>query len=67
MSHDSTVELALKVTMIREKAIRVTEDDKNYYWLPRSQISFDEDVEEGQIAEITMPGWLASERGFAGY
>jgi hypothetical protein len=48
-----------------EKAILVTEDGgKTKSWLPKSQIEYDKVGETG--VEVTMPIWLAKEKGFAG-
>lgn len=48
-----------------EKAICVTEDGgKTEHWLPKSQIEYD--LRADNSVEVTMPIWLASEKGLAG-
>ena len=45
-----------------EKAIRVTDDGETYHWLPKSQIEYD--LRPKGLVEVTMPMWLAKEKGF---
>lgn len=49
-----------------EKAIKVSEsqDGEPSFWLPKSQIEYE--IKEG-LVEVTMPIWLAREKGVAGY
>lgn len=45
-----------------DKAIKVSDDGgKTEHWLPKSQIEYDE--RPGGIVEVTMPYWLAKEKG----
>lgn len=45
----------------RPLAICVTEDGgKTKVWLPKSQIEY---VQRGAVVEVTMPIWLAKEKG----
>lgn len=47
-----------------DKAIKVTqEDEAGYVWLPRSEIEFVYDDHTCEFAVITMPEWLAIEKG----
>lgn len=47
-----------------EKAILVTEGSYDEaVWLPKSQIEYEI---KGNLAEVTMPLWLAQEKKFAG-
>jgi hypothetical protein len=47
-----------------ERAIRFSEtgDDKDAVWLPRSQIEIEPASKAGYIT-VTMPEWLAKEKG----
>lgn len=49
------------------KAIKVSEsqDGEPSFWLPVSQIEYE--VKPGGTVEVTMPIWLAKEKGVAGY
>lgn len=48
-----------------ERAICVSEDGgKNRKWLPKSQIEYT--VLASKEVEVTMPAWLAADKGFAG-
>lgn len=45
-----------------EKAIRVSDDGgETFHWLPKSQIEYE--MKQGQVVEVTMPAWLAKEKG----
>lgn len=62
-------DLTLRVLVIREKAILVTEgltDEHGRqinHWLPLSQVEAEGDLEEGKVATITIPDWLVREKG----
>lgn len=44
-----------------DRAILVTEDGgKTKHWLPKSQIEYEV---KGQLVDVTMPVWLATEKG----
>jgi hypothetical protein len=45
-----------------EKAIKVLVKGEEF-WLPRSQIIFDDNSEVGQTVEIAVPIWLARDKG----
>lgn len=65
MSRDSKlVDIACVVREKREKAIAVVDgtmdpelNREKWFWLPRSQIEINDD------ATVTMPEWLAKEKG----
>lgn len=64
-----SIEIAVIVQAVRPKAIQVT-DTVNTGWLPRSQIiePDEDDIDElgkGEEIELTIPEWLAIEKGFA--
>lgn len=50
-----------------DKAIKVLEDQmgENAFWLPKSQIEYE--IKPSGTVEVTMPIWLAKEKGVAGY
>lgn len=48
-----------------EKAICVSEGSDNEFWLPKSQIEY-EMRNDGSV-DVTMPIWLAKEKGVADY
>jgi hypothetical protein len=44
-----------------DRAVKVTEDGgKTEHWLPKSQIEYEI---RGSLVEVTMPVWLAKEKG----
>lgn len=59
---DKVVDVALRKLGETDRALKVTEGEAaDAVWLPKSQ------VEENDDGTFTMPAWLASEKGFAGY
>jgi hypothetical protein len=38
-------------------------DEDNAVWLPRSQIEYDRNACRGEIITVTMPEWLATDKG----
>jgi hypothetical protein len=48
-----------------DKAICVSEDGTKEFWLPKSQIEFEHKT-DGSV-DVTLPIWLAKEKGLAGY
>ena len=58
------IEVYVYVVRITDKAVLVKDDPWGEYeaWLPKSQIYCD-DIRPGKDAEITMPEWLAVEKG----
>jgi hypothetical protein len=61
----STVTLTLHVHHVTDKAVLVSEDGNRgkATWVPRSQVMMDDDVEPDECADITMPEWLATDKG----
>lgn len=57
--HDLTMQLHHDTGM----AVLVSEtgDEKKAVWLPRSQVEVE--VIKGNIVEVTLPEWLAKEKG----
>ena len=51
------------------KALLVLDGDEEEHWIPKSQIcdesDIDESAEAGDQGELTLPEWLAIEKGFA--
>lgn len=64
MSKPSLCDITTKFMRETEKAICVSDDgtEKNAVWLPRSQIEIN-DWKPNGIMEITMPEWLAKDKG----
>lgn len=58
------VDLTLALHVMTDKAVRVSEtgDDAKAVWLPLSQVEVLK--RPGGIAEVSMPEWLAIEKGF---
>lgn len=48
-----------------DKAVLVSDDGdpKSASWLPLSQIDIDDSASSGDAVEITLPEWLAVEKG----
>jgi len=53
------------LTFVRstDAAILVRDPDESEIWLPQSQIEWPEDVDRGDILTVTMPEWLAIDKG----
>lgn len=49
-------------------AIKVSEtgEEKQAFWLPRSQIEYEAGKEPGTI-DVTIPEWLCIEKGLSGF
>jgi len=62
--NDAMIEIYLEILHATDRALFVTDGSReDGVWLPKSQISLDFDVEPGDGAEITMPEWLARDKG----
>lgn len=61
MSKVSLYDASFRFVRETDKAICVTQDDKNNFWLPKSQIEYE--LKDNGIVEVTMPEWLAREKG----
>lgn len=59
------IDLTLKLHHATERAVLVSEseDRDKAVWLPLSQIEVTETKKSG-VVEVTLPEWLAKERGF---
>jgi hypothetical protein len=60
--------LTFTVTIIKETdmAIGCSEHEASEdveFWLPKSQIEYDESCGEGETIDVQMPRWLADEKG----
>ena len=62
----NNVEITLEIHHETERSYLVSEtgNKDNAVWVPKSQIEVSDPVEVGETVEITMPEWLAKERGF---
>jgi len=59
------IDLRLVLVAQTEKAILVNENEDNSgksIWLPKSKVEFD-DVTIGTITTVTLPEWLALDKG----
>jgi len=61
------IEICLYILDVTERAIRVCEteflDFRNAQWVPLSQIYSDDSLERRKTVTITIPEWLAIEKG----
>lgn len=57
------VELVLTLEHTTPTAIRVGDGAARNVWLPRSQITFHPDQPKLGMATVTLPEWLAKDRG----
>ena len=48
-----------------ERAIRVaeSENDDEGFWLPKSQVEYEDGVEPGDWVDVEIPEWLAKDKG----
>jgi hypothetical protein len=65
MPHKEIDDFSFEFCRETDKAICVTEDGKEEFWLPKSQIEYE--ILEGGGVNVTMPIWLAREKKLAGY
>jgi len=57
------VEVAVTFKYINDRAVLVNDGDKDV-WLPLSQVEYDFwDTEPGEAIEITVPEWIAKDKG----
>lgn len=56
------IDLTLQIHVETPKAIKVSDDGnpKKAVWLPLSQIEM---VKKGNLVEVTLPEWLAIDKG----
>jgi hypothetical protein len=58
------IEVTLHADPPLSLAILVSDDgEDNAVWLPRSQIEYDRDAAVGDVITVTLPEWLAMEKG----
>ena len=62
MSNEIT-DLTVKVYAQTEKALQVSIDEDTKVWLPRSQIEHLGEAEESGLVDLSIPEWLALEKG----
>lgn len=62
---EETVDVYVGIVRETEKAWLVTDGMEEYaIWIPKSQVEFDkEDPEEGDTVLMTIPKWLAIDKG----
>ena len=58
------IDITVEIEAETDKAVLVHEGDKSKaVWLPRSQIEIEKNALNGGIYEITLPEWLALDKG----
>jgi len=58
------IEICVRISHETEAALLVSDtDDTEKSWLPKSQIDYDEDAGIGDTVVVTVPEWLAYEKG----
>jgi hypothetical protein len=57
------IELVLYLEQTTANAIRVGDANVKSAWLPRSQITFQPDHPKLGMVTVTLPEWLAKDRG----
>lgn len=58
-------EVCVEIMDESPRAFRVTDTDYRHgQWIPKSQIELEQDAGPGDTVVITMPEWLAVEKGF---
>jgi hypothetical protein len=65
MSREDPVELEVAIVSVRPSSVRI-EIDGARHWLPRSVVEYDGELDHaqpGELVEITVPEWLAYEKG----
>ena len=63
MAEARLTDITVRLVQTTDRAILVNDSDDidKAVWLPKSQIEFEE--KGGDIVEVTLPEWLAIERG----
>lgn len=62
MSRSNLVDVEVIIVHQTDKAVLVKSDEEaDGVWLPLSQCEVD--AEPGSVGEVTLPDWLATERG----
>lgn len=66
MPRNDPVELSVAFIRATREVVLVSEHGEHEVWLPRSQITTDSDIEhlsDGEVFELSVPEWLAFEKG----
>jgi predicted RNA-binding protein (virulence factor B family) len=58
------VEICIEIKRKTPKAYLVSDGGDDEQWLPRSQMENDEDYDIGDTFTVSIPEWLAKEKGF---
>lgn len=63
--HHDIFDVRMKIIKVLDRALLASDtgSNKDAVWLPLSQIEVDGTPVEGTYAEISMPQWLAEEKG----
>lgn len=59
---EDTVEIDLRIVHMADHAVLVSDDAGISAWVPLALVDFT--GEAGDVVTVTMPGWLALDRGF---
>jgi hypothetical protein len=46
-----------------DNAFRVEDDEEHILWLPKSHVETTDDLVSGSVITVSMPEWLAEEKG----
>lgn len=59
------IDIEMMIHAETEKAVRVSDDGdrENAVWLAKKHVEFERDIEIGRRQTLTMPQWLAEEKG----
>ena len=60
---EKAIKVELKLVKQSEKAICCTRKDGEDIWLPKSQILYDQEAEEGDMIDVDVAEWLIKEKG----
>ncbi len=58
------IEICLEILKETKAAYLVTDAGEQIAWIPKSQVTPDQDCGPGDTVVFTMPEWLALEKGF---
>ena len=65
--NDEADDYEVEVIRITDNAVQIMyEDDGAEIWLPRSQVEFAGVPRSGYVITVTIPNWLADEKGLLG-
>lgn len=65
MSSNETIDIDVVIHAETALAILVSDNDleDSAVWLPKSQVDYDERAKKGDIITVTLPEWLAIDKG----